>query len=99
MNPHDAARRPDARLVAEKFGIEAPFAQRPPGRRSALAPGDQDLLAIAREVSADLKRRNRAALCRVLRDRGIRVSNRRPGTALQSLCAERVSRWPLGLST
>ncbi|MCX5449860.1 hypothetical protein [Streptomyces nigrescens] len=92
MNPHDTTKRPEARRVAEMSGIEAPFAQRPPGRRTAPAPDDQDLLSITREASADLQRRDRAALSQGRRDRGIRVSNRRPGTALQSLCAECVSR-------
>lgn len=46
-------------------------------------------MAIARQVAARLPRLNREALRQGLRDRGIHVSNRRLGTVLQRLRAER----------
>jgi hypothetical protein len=46
-------------------------------------------MTIARQVAARLPRLNREALRQGLRDRGIRVSNRRLGTVLQRLRAER----------
>ncbi|MET8636600.1 hypothetical protein [Streptomyces sp. NPDC004680] len=61
----------------------------PAARRTGPAPGDEDLIAVAREVAALLPRLNREALRQGLRARGIHVSNRRLGTVLQRLRAER----------
>lgn len=63
-------------------------ATRPPAQRATPDSGDRDLLAVAREVAADLRRLNRDTLRRGLCDRGIRVSNRRLGAVLRSLRAE-----------
>lgn len=66
--------------------------QRPgrlPPRRPDRAPDDQDLLDAARQAAARLPRLTRDALRLALRDRGIHISNRRLGTVLQQLRAER----------
>ena len=73
----------DVRLLLDRSST-----QRPPARRATPDSGDQELLAVAREVAADLRRINRDALRRCLRDRDIHVSNRRLGAVLRSLRAE-----------
>ena len=75
-------------LLDVRLLLDRPAAQRPAARRTAPAPGDQDLLAVAREVAANLHRLNREVLRQGLRDRGIHVSNRRLGNVLQILRAE-----------
>ncbi|QHC21412.1 hypothetical protein [Streptomyces sp. GS7] len=79
-------------LLDVRLLLDRPSTQRPSAHRAVPAPDNQDLLAIAREVAAGLQRLNREALRRGLRDRGIRVSNRRLGAVLQRLRAESASR-------
>ncbi|ANZ14850.1 hypothetical protein O1L44_02570 [Streptomyces noursei] len=76
-------------LLDVRLLLDQPAARRPSDRRTGSAPGDEDLMTTARQVAASLPRLNREALRRGLRDRGIRVSNRRIGTVLQRLRAER----------
>lgn len=80
-------------LLDVRLLLDQPAARRPSARRTepapAPAPGDEDLMTIARQVAARLPRLNREALRQGLRGRGIHVSNRRLGTALQRLRAER----------
>ncbi|MDX2525214.1 hypothetical protein [Streptomyces europaeiscabiei] len=76
-------------LLDVRLLLDQPAARRPTARRTGLAPGDEDLMAIARQVAARLPRLNREALRQGLRARGIHVSNRRLGTVLQRLRAER----------
>lgn len=75
-------------LLDVRLLLDRPSTHRPPARRATPDSGDQALLAVAREVAADLRRLNRDALRRGLRDRGIHVSNRRLGAVLRSLRAE-----------
>jgi hypothetical protein len=77
----------DVRLL---LGRTSP--QRSAAPRAVPVPVDQDLLDVAREVAAGLRRLNREALRRGLRERGIHLSNRRLGTVLQRLRAEGSSR-------
>ncbi|MEW1660600.1 hypothetical protein [Streptomyces sp. NPDC093707] len=79
-------------LLDVRLLLDRPSPQRPSAHRAVSAPDDQGLLVIAREVAAGLQRLNREALRRGLRDRGVRVSNRRLGAVLQSLRAESASR-------
>ncbi|KOV68278.1 hypothetical protein ADL00_14030 [Streptomyces sp. AS58] len=77
-------------LLDVRFLLDQPAARRPStARRTGPAPGDEDLIAVARQVAARLPRLNREALRQGLRVRGIHVSNRRLGTVLQRLRAER----------
>lgn len=76
-------------LLDVRLLLDQPAASRPSARRTGPVPGDEDLMAIARQVAARLPRLNREALRQGLRDRGIHVSNRRLGTVLQRLRAER----------
>jgi hypothetical protein len=78
-------------LLDVRLLLDHPSAQRPLAPRAAHTPNDQDLLALAREVAADLPRLNREALRRGLRDRGIHVSNRRLGAVLHQLRAQSAS--------
>jgi hypothetical protein len=73
----------DVRLLLDQPATRRPSAARRTGR----APGDEDLMAVARQVAARLPRLNREALRQGLRARGIHVSNRRLGTVLQRLRA------------
>ncbi|MEE1763588.1 hypothetical protein [Streptomyces sp. SP18BB07] len=76
-------------LLDVRLLLDQPAARRPSAaRRSSPAPGDEDLIAVARQVAARLPRLNREALRQGLRARGIHVSNRRLGTVLQRLRAE-----------
>ncbi|MCX5314754.1 hypothetical protein [Streptomyces sp. NBC_00154] len=87
-------------LLEVRLLLDLPSAQRPSAHRaapasasaSASASANQDLLAVAREVAVGLRRLNREALRRGLRDRGIHVSNHRLGAVLQRLRAEGVAR-------
>ncbi|MGW3715636.1 hypothetical protein ACWD8L_00640 [Streptomyces sp. NPDC005133] len=76
-------------LLDVRLLLDQPAARRPSARRTGSAPGDKDLMALARQVAACLPRLNREALRRALRDRDIHISNRRLGTVLQHLRAER----------
>lgn len=76
-------------LLDVRLLLDQPAARRPSARRTGPAPGDEDLMAVARQVAARLPRLNREALCRGLHARGIHVSNSRLGTVLQRLRAER----------
>lgn len=76
-------------LLDVRLLLDQPAARRPSARRTGPAPGDEDLMATARQVAARLPRLNREALRQSLRDQGIHVSNRRLGTVLQHLRAER----------
>jgi hypothetical protein len=77
-------------LLDVRLLLDQPAARRPStARRPGPAPGDEDLIAVARQVAARLPRLNREALRQGLRARGIHVSNRRLGTVLQRLRAER----------
>ncbi|MBE4741472.1 hypothetical protein [Streptomyces caniscabiei] len=77
-------------LLDVRLLLDQPAARRPSTvRRTGPAPSDEDLIAVAREVAALLPRLNREALRQGLRARGIHVSNRRLGTVLQRLRAER----------
>ncbi|MDX3125009.1 hypothetical protein F3K20_19970 [Streptomyces scabiei] len=77
-------------LLDVRLLLDQPAARRPSAaRRACPAPGDEDLIAVARQVAARLPRLNREALRQGLRARGIHVSNRRLGTVLQRLRAER----------
>ncbi|MDX3583408.1 hypothetical protein [Streptomyces europaeiscabiei] len=77
-------------LLDVRLLLDQPAARRPStARRTGPAPGDEDLIAVARQVAARLPRLNREALRQGLRARGIHVSNRRLGTVLQRLRAER----------
>ncbi|MEU9847815.1 hypothetical protein [Streptomyces sp. NPDC047985] len=77
-------------LLDVRLLLDQPAARRPSAaRRTGPAPGDEDLIAVAREVAALLPRLNRETLRQGLRARGIHVSNRRLGTVLQRLRAER----------
>ncbi|AEW95145.1 MULTISPECIES: hypothetical protein [Streptomycetaceae] len=78
-------------LLDVRLLLDRPPAQRPSHHRAARTPGDEELLATAREVAAGLHRLNREALGRGLRDRGIHVSNRRLGVVLQRLRTENPS--------
>ncbi|WP_127360921.1 hypothetical protein [Actinacidiphila soli] len=76
-------------LLDVRLLLDQPAARRPSAGRTGPASGDEDLMTIARQVAACLPRLNRETLRRGLRDRGIHVSNRRLGTVLQRLRAER----------
>ncbi|MET9086111.1 hypothetical protein ABZX77_30270 [Streptomyces sp. NPDC004237] len=76
-------------LLDVRLLLDQPASRRPSARRTGPAPGDEDLMAVARQVAARLPRLNREALRQGLRARGIHVSNRRLGTVLQRLRAER----------
>ncbi|MEU6341844.1 hypothetical protein ABZ883_12960 [Streptomyces sp. NPDC046977] len=77
-------------LLDVRLLLDQPAALRPStARRTRPAPGDEDLIAVARQVAARLPRLNREALRQGLGARGIHVSNRRLGTVLQRLRAER----------
>lgn len=77
-------------LLDVRLLLDQPAAHRPStARRTGPTPGDEDLIAVARQVAARLPRLNREALRQGLRARGIHVSNRRLGTVLQRLRAER----------
>jgi hypothetical protein len=75
-------------LLDVRLLLDQPAAH-PPSARHAGTPGDEDLMAIARQVAPGLPRLNRETLRRGLHDRGIHVSNRRLGAVLRRLRAER----------
>jgi hypothetical protein len=76
-------------LLDVRLLLDQPTAGRTASRRTAPASQDAELLQAAREVAVFLPRLNREVLRRALRERGIHVSNRRLGTVLQQLRAER----------
>lgn len=76
-------------LLDVRLLLDQPDAGQAPSRRTGPASPDEELLQAAREVAVCLPRLNREALRRALRERGIPVSNRRLGTVLQQLRAER----------
>ncbi len=79
-------------LLDVRLLLDQPAARLPAALRTHPVSADDELLAAARQVAADLPRLNRDALRRGLRDRGIHASNRRIGAALQQLRTERASR-------
>lgn len=76
-------------LLDVRLLLDQPAAHRSSAMRTGSAPGDEDLMAVARQVAARLPRLNRETLRQGLHHRGVHVSNRRLGAVLQRLRAER----------
>jgi hypothetical protein len=76
-------------LLDVRLLLDQPAARRPSAVRTGPAPGEEDLMAVARQVAARLPRLNRETLRQGLHHRGVHISNRRLGTLLQRLRVER----------
>ncbi|WP_435178597.1 hypothetical protein [Actinacidiphila sp. bgisy145] len=77
-------------LLDVRLLLDQPAAARLPlSRPPSGGVEDQDVMETARQAAACLPRLTRDALRLALRDRGVHISNRRLGTILQQLRAER----------
>lgn len=77
-------------LLDVRLLLDQPAACRlPSSRRPGRTVEDREVMDAARQAAARLPRLTRDALRLALRDRGVHISNRRLGTVLQQLRAER----------
>jgi hypothetical protein len=75
-------------LLDVRLLLNQAASQQPSPRQSDPLSGDEDLLAVAREVAARLPRLNRETLRRGLHHQGIHISNHRLSAVLQHLRSE-----------